>query len=35
LNGSSEYIMNDDPNFNPDRQLSGNWNRLQAVRPAP
>ena len=35
LNGSNEYIMSDDPNFNPNRQLSGNWNQLQAVRPAP
>jgi Cysteine rich repeat len=35
LNGSNEYIMSDDPNFNPNGQLSGNWNQLQAVRPAP
>jgi len=35
LNRSNEYIMSDDPNFNPNGQLSGNWNQLQAVRPAP
>jgi hypothetical protein len=35
LNGSNEYIMSDDPNFNPNGQLTGNWNQLQAVRPQP
>lgn len=35
LNGSNEYVMSDDPNFNPNRQLSGNWSQLQAVRPTP
>jgi len=35
LNGSNEYIMSDNPNFNPNGQLSGNWNQLQPVRPAP
>jgi Cysteine rich repeat len=35
LNGSNEYIMSDDPNFNPNGQLSGNWNQLQPVKPAP
>jgi hypothetical protein len=35
LNGSNEYIMSDDPNFNPNGQLSGNWDQLQAVRPQP
>jgi hypothetical protein len=35
LNGSNEYIISDDPNFNPNGQLSGNWNQLQPVRPAP
>ena len=35
LNGSNEYVMSDDPNFNPNGQLNGNWNSLQAVRPAP
>jgi Cysteine rich repeat len=35
LNGSNEYIMSDDPNFNPNVQVSGSWNQLQVVRPAP
>jgi hypothetical protein len=35
LNGAGEYVMSDDPNFNPNAQLSGNWNQLQAVRPSP
>ena len=35
LNGSNEYIMSDNPNFNPNGQLEGNWNQLQPVRPAP
>jgi hypothetical protein len=35
LNGSNEYIMSDDPNFNPNTNLSGSWNQLQAVRPSP
>jgi len=34
-NGNHEYIMSDDPNFNPNAQLSGNWNELRAVRPSP
>ena len=35
LNGSNEYVMSDDPNFNPNSQLSGNWNQLQVVHPSP
>jgi hypothetical protein len=35
LNGSNEYVMSDNPNFNPNAQLSGSWNQLQAVRPSP
>jgi hypothetical protein len=35
LNGSNEYIMSDDPNFNPNARLSGSWNQLQVVRPSP
>ena len=35
LNGSNEYIMSDDPNFNPNANLSGSWNQLQVVRPSP
>lgn len=33
LNGANEYVMSDDPNFNPNSQLNGNWNQLQSVRP--
>ncbi|HXY96543.1 MAG TPA: hypothetical protein VEH00_06170 [Steroidobacteraceae bacterium] len=35
LNGSNEYVMSDDPNFNPNGHLGGDWNQLQVVRPAP
>jgi hypothetical protein len=35
LNGSNEYIMSDDPNFNPNGKLNGDWNQLQVVRPQP
>lgn len=35
LNGSNEYIMSDDPNFNPNGQLNGDWNQLQVVQPQP
>ena len=33
LNGANEYVMSDDPNFNPNAQLSGSWNKLQPVAP--
>ena len=35
LNGSHEYVTSDNPNFNPNGQLSGSWNQLQVVRRAP
>lgn len=35
LNGANQYVMSDDPNFNPNGQVSGNWSQLQAVRPSP
>ena len=35
LNGSNEYLMSDDANFNPNGVLNGNGNQLQLVRPAP
>ena len=35
LNGANEYVMSDDPNFNPNGQLNGNWNQLEVVRPQP
>jgi hypothetical protein len=35
LNGSNEYVMSDNPNFNPNGNLDGDWNRLEVVRPQP
>jgi hypothetical protein len=35
LNGSHEYVMSDDPNFNPNGQVNGSWTSLQPVRPQP
>jgi len=35
LNGTNEYIMSEDPSFDPNGRLSGSWNQLQLVRPAP
>ena len=35
LNGSNEYVMSDNPNFNPNGQVDGNWNQLEVVRPQP
>jgi Cysteine rich repeat len=35
LNGNNEYVMSDDPNFNPNGQLNGNWTSLQPARPQP
>jgi len=35
LNGNNEYVMSDDPNFNPNEQLNGNWTSLQPVRAQP
>jgi hypothetical protein len=35
LNGSNEYVMSDDPNFNPNGQLNGSWTSLQPVRAQP
>ncbi len=33
LNGANEYVMSDDPNFNPNSALPGSWNQLQPVQP--
>jgi hypothetical protein len=33
LNGADQYVMSDDPNFNPNAALSGSWNELQQVQP--
>ena len=30
-NGTNDYIMSNDPSFNPNEHLSGNWNRLEPV----
>jgi hypothetical protein len=35
LNGSNQYVMSDDPSFNPNGNLNGNWTTLQPVRPQP
>ena len=35
LNGANEYVMSDDPTFNPNGKLNGNWNQLEVVRPQP
>jgi hypothetical protein len=35
LNGANKYVMSDDPNFNPNGNLSGNWNQLEVARPQP
>jgi hypothetical protein len=32
LNGNNEYIMSDDPNYNPNGDLNGNWTQLQPQR---
>ena len=32
LNGANQYVMSDDPNFNPNSALTGSWNELQPVQ---
>ncbi len=32
LNGNNEYIMSDDPSFDPNSALMGTWNQLQPVQ---
>jgi len=32
LNTSNQYVMSDDPTFNPTGKLNGNWTQLQRVR---
>jgi hypothetical protein len=32
LNGSNQYVMSDDPTFNPNGSITGNWTALQVVR---
>jgi len=33
LNGNNEYIMSDNPSFNPNSSLNGSWTELQPVKP--
>ena len=33
--GSNQYVMSDDPNFNPNGNLRGDWTQLEVVRPQP
>lgn len=35
LNGQNEYVMSEDPTFNPNGNLTGNWTQLETVRPQP
>ena len=35
LNGNNEYIMSDDPNYDPNGQLDGNWTQLEPVQAQP
>src|ERR1700722_9386034 len=35
LNGANEYVMSDDPDFNPNGKINGSWNQLEVVRPQP
>jgi hypothetical protein len=35
LNGSNQYILSDNPNFNPNGNITGSWSQLQAVSPSP
>lgn len=34
-NGNDRYIVTDDPSFNPNGHMNGNWGELQLVRPQP
>jgi hypothetical protein len=34
-NGNDRYIVTDDPNFNPNGHMNGNWGELQLMRPQP
>jgi hypothetical protein len=35
LNGTNQYVMSDDPSFNPNRDLDGSWTSLQLVHAQP
>ncbi len=32
-NGTGDYVMSNDPSFNPNEHMSGDWSQLQAVSP--
>ncbi len=34
-NGNDQYVVTDDPNFNPNGRVNGDWGELQLVRPQP
>jgi hypothetical protein len=34
-NGNDQYVVTDDPNFNPNGHVDGTWGELQLVRPQP
>lgn len=34
-NGNDQYIVSDDPNFNPNGRVNGDWGSLELVRPQP
>ena len=34
-NGNDQYVVTDDPSFNPNGRINGNWGELQLVRPQP
>jgi hypothetical protein len=35
MNGSNEYVLSDDPNFNPQSVLNGSWTQLEHVQRQP
>lgn len=35
LSSDNQYVMSDDPNFNPNGQLDGNWTQLEPVQAQP
>jgi hypothetical protein len=34
-NGNDQYVVTDDPNFNPNGRVNGDWGQLELVRPQP
>ena len=35
LNGNNEYVLSDDPNFNPNGRVNGSWTALEHAQPSP